>query len=106
MIPDSPTRSKRSAGPRDIVQHQVKSWPQFFELILSGKKTHELRRIDDRDFRVGDLLLLQEFDAKTNRYSGRELTVRITYITSADLPCAYSEDALHPDFCILSIKKL
>jgi hypothetical protein len=84
----------------------MKCWPQFFAPILRGEKTHDLRRADDRDFRVGDLLRLQEFDPKANCYTGREVTVRITYITSADNPCALSEDALHPDFCVLSIKKL
>jgi hypothetical protein len=98
--------SKQSASHRGIIEHRVKCWPKFFESILSGAKTHEVRRADDRDFRVGDLLRLEEFDPQTNRYSGRELTAKITYITSAALPCALSEEALHPDFCILSIKKL
>jgi hypothetical protein len=89
-----------------LLKHKLKSWPQFFKLILSGEKTHELRRSDDRNFHVGDLLLLQEFDPKTNHYTGRELKVKITYITSAKHPCALSQTALHPDFCILSIKKV
>jgi hypothetical protein len=99
-------QSERSAARKVIVEHRVKCWPQFFNPILSGEKTHDLRRSNDRNFRVGDLLRLQEFDPKTNRYSGRELKVKITYITSADYPCALSENALHPDFCILSIRKL
>jgi Domain of unknown function (DUF3850) len=69
----TPTPSDRLAGARNSVEHKVKSWPQFFELMLSGEKTHELRRSDDRDFRVGDLLRLQELDPTTNRYTGREL---------------------------------
>jgi hypothetical protein len=32
--------------------------------------------------------------------------VRITYVTSAETPCALSEECLHPDFCILSIIKV
>jgi hypothetical protein len=43
------------------VEHTLKSWPQFFEAILGGSKTHDLRRADDRDFRVGDSILLREF---------------------------------------------
>jgi Domain of unknown function (DUF3850) len=97
--------SEQSTAGSEIVEHTVKCWPQFFDPILSGKKTHDLRRSDDRDFRVGDVLHLQEFEPETNRYTGRELRVKITYITSAVYPCALSEDALHPDFCILSIKK-
>jgi uncharacterized protein DUF3850 len=94
-----------SAGSPETVEHTLKSWPQFFELVLSGEKTHDLRR-NDRDFRVGDLLRLQEFDVDGRGYTGRQLTVTITYITSADYPCALSSGALHPDFCILSIRKV
>jgi Domain of unknown function (DUF3850) len=62
-------QSERSAARKVIVEHRVKCWPQFFNPILSGEKTHDLRRSNDRNFRVGDLLRLQEFDPKTNRYS-------------------------------------
>lgn len=95
-----------TAEPRPSVEHKVKSWPHLYEPTLSGAKTHELRRVTDRDYRVGDTLRLQEFDPATQRYSGRELTVRITYITSAEYPCALSESALHPGFCILSVAKV
>lgn len=88
------------------VEHQVKSWPHLFVATLSGKKKHELRRSSDRDYRVGDFLLLQEFDPVAQCYSGRELRVIITYITSAEFPCALSESALNHDFCILSIEKV
>jgi hypothetical protein len=99
-------QSMQSARRREIIEHRLKCWPQFFDPILSGEKTHDVRRADDRGFRVGDLLHLLEFDPEANHYSGRELKVKITYITSANHPCALSEDALHPDFCILSIRKL
>jgi hypothetical protein len=88
------------------IEHKVKSWPQFFEAVLSGAKTHEVRRLTDRNYQIGDHLRLQEYDPVTETYSGRELVVRISYITSADAPCALSEQCLHSDFCILSIIKL
>jgi hypothetical protein len=97
-VADAPAR-----GP---IEHKVKSWPQFFEATLSGAKTHEVRRLTDRDYRVGDRLLLQEYDPTTETYSGRELVVRITSMTSAESPCALSEECLHPDFCILSIVRV
>jgi len=109
MMIDSATehRSEVAAAPaRGPIEHKVKSWPQFFEATLSGAKTHEVRRLADRDYRVGDRLLLQEYDPTTETYSGRELVVRITYMTSAEAPCALSEECLHPDFCILSIVKV
>ena len=91
---------------RTGVEHILKCWPQFFEAIRLRKKKHDLRRGDDRNFHVGDTLLLKEFDPTSGRYTGRSQRVLITYVTSADLPCALSRDALHKDFCILSIEPL
>ena len=99
-------RPQGSAASRPRVEHKVKSWPQLFDATLRGAKTHELRRADERDYQVGDMLRLQEFDPQTQQYTGREMTVRITYITSAKFPCALSEGALHADYCILSVTKL
>jgi len=92
-------------GSREPVEHVVKSWPHLFEATLTGAKTHDLRRANDRDYRVGDILRLQEFDPDTRRFTGRELRVRITYITSARFPCALSDSSLDPAYCILSITK-
>jgi hypothetical protein len=91
---------------RTGVEHTLKCWPEFFGAIRSGEKKHDLRRSNDRTFRVGDTLLFREFDPKSNRYTGRTQSALITYITSADLPCALSRDALHKDFCILSLEPL
>lgn len=100
--------------------HELKCWPDFFEPILEGRKTFELRR-DDRGFREGDLLLLREFDPARvvidpdtqvetfGAYTGREIARRVGFI----LP--YSErwfgfrieqgyvvmsllDAIHPEW--------
>ena len=97
-----------TVGKADIesAKHVLKCWPQFFDAISAGRKTHDLRRADDRDFRVGDVVQLNEFDPMSQQYTGRRLRVKITYITSAALPCALSKGALHPDYCILSIQKL
>ena len=83
--------------------HHLKSWPTLFEAIVRGDKRHELRRAYDRDFRKGDRLRLREFDPDLQRYTGREQIVEVTFITSAEEPCALSDQALHPDYCILSI---
>jgi hypothetical protein len=91
------------AALRPPLVHELKCWPQFFQAIADGEKRHDLRRATDRDFRVGDRLRLCEFDPDAKQYTGREQTVAVTYVTSADQPCALSEGALHPDFCILSI---
>lgn len=83
--------------------HTLKSWPRFFDPISRGTRTHELRR-NDRGYAIGDLLNLREFDPHTQAYSGRTERAEITSITSPTEPCAVSGEALHPDFCILSIR--
>jgi hypothetical protein len=95
--------SAHSESARPRIEHRVKSWPGFFEATLNGTKTHDVRRVGERDYRVGDTLRLMEFDPQKNQYTGRELCVRITYVTSAKSPCALSEACLDPDYCILSI---
>lgn len=61
--------------------HELKTWPEFFEPILSGEKRFELR-FDDRGFRAGDKLLLREYLPKTKQYTGRETQVNVLYILS------------------------
>lgn len=59
--------------------HELKSWPDFFEAILNGSKAFELR-VNDRDYAVGDLLWLKEWDDLLQQYTGRQCFRRVTYI--------------------------
>ncbi|SDO20879.1 protein of unknown function [Afipia sp. GAS231] len=104
MVESKTTFDKILERHRPPVEHVLKCWPEFFRAIRTGKKKHDLRRATDRSFQEGDTLLLREFDPKTNKYTGDVQRVLVTYITSSDLPCALSKDALHDDFCILSIE--
>ena len=59
--------------------HKLKTWTDEFWDVSSGKKTFEVR-INDRDFKVGDFLELQEWDPVVKEYLGRRIMVRISYI--------------------------
>ena len=62
--------------------HELKIEPKWFELVSSGTKKFEIR-FNDRGFKVGDTLLLREYDPrkkKAERYTGRELTVEVEYV--------------------------
>jgi len=85
--------------------HHLKSWPQYFRPIKEAQRTHELRR-NDRDFKVGDLIVLEEFDPAAKQYTGERCEVEITSMTSTNQPCAMSSEALDPAFCILSIRRV
>lgn len=59
--------------------HDLKTWPQFFEAILSGVKTFELRK-NDRGFRKDDTLRLHEWDPEIGRNTGRVIERKVSYI--------------------------
>lgn len=50
--------------------------PVHYEAVKSGLKTAELR-LNDRDFKVGDWLILKEWD---NGYSGRQVSRKVAHI--------------------------
>lgn len=57
--------------------HELKIYPKYFEAILDGKKTFEIRK-NNRNFHVGDNIVLREFD--NIKYSGREIHATIKYM--------------------------
>lgn len=63
--------------------HQLKQMSEYFEDVVAGKKTFELR-VDDRDYEKGDYLALNEID-NSGIYTGRSCVVYVDYILR-DLP--------------------
>jgi hypothetical protein len=61
--------------------HELKCWPTYFQPIVDGTKPFEIRQ-DDRQFKVGDILRLREWDYAGESYTGREIRKRVTYITA------------------------
>lgn len=61
--------------------HALKTWPEFYKLVDSGRKDFELRK-NDRDYKEGDKVLLQEYDPGSKRYTGKELERDIIYVLS------------------------
>ena len=62
--------------------HTLKCWPEFFAAVVEGRKRFEIRK-NDRDFRVGDCLVLQEWNPATEQYTREMCSLRVTYLTSA-----------------------
>lgn len=71
--------------------HELKTWPELFDDVLCGVKCFDVRP-DDRRFRVGDELVLHEWDPhsvtvdldtqveRTGRYTGRKCRRRVGYV--------------------------
>ena len=59
--------------------HELKTHPMYFRSVACGEKPFEIRK-NDRNYRVGDTLVLREFDPRCG-YSGEQVTATVTYIT-------------------------
>lgn len=76
---------------RAPITHNVKCWPEPFEEMLAGRKTAEFR-LNDRDFRVGDRLLIREFCPDRKEYTHREIKRDIAHVLAEGfgLPTGYA----------------
>lgn len=61
-----------------------KIWSKYFKLVKSGKKTFELR-LADFTIKAGDVLLLEEWDPKRKKYTGRKIKRRVKYVLKFNL---------------------
>ncbi len=58
---------------------EKKTWPEHFQLILNGRKTFDARIADFKN-RKGDILILQEWEQKTKKYTGRKIEKNVTHV--------------------------
>lgn len=56
-----------------------KIWPKYFELVKSRKKNFEVRLADFK-VKEGDILVLEEWDPKEKKYTGRKIKRKVKYI--------------------------
>lgn len=63
----------------ELRAHHIKCWPEAFEEIRARRKTAEFR-LNDRDYRAGDTLLIREWDPDRKEYTHRELSRTISHV--------------------------
>jgi len=91
--------------------HKLKCWPGPFLATSEGRKTHEVRRCDDRMFDEGDILCLEEYipsaaergdgsGQKKGHFTGQQVMVRVTYITSPET------FGLPHGVCVMSVRRV
>ncbi len=88
-------------------EHELKTWPEPFEAVRTSRKRYEIRD-NDRGFAIGDTLRLREWDPDewegedepegSRGYTGRELSVRVTYITEG------GRWGVKDSLCVMSIR--
>lgn len=62
------------------MKHELKCWPVYFQAILGGAKTFDVRQGNDRQYKVGDEIMLSEWDPEASKYTGAWLTRYVTYV--------------------------
>ena len=62
--------------------HELKTWPKYYAQIVSGAKRFEIR-YNDRDFAVGDLLFLREYNIEIHQYTGRHQLAGVNFFPVA-----------------------
>jgi len=95
--------------PRPRITHELKIWPEYFNQVRNGRMKFQLRR-NDRDFKVGDELLLKDwqppepgetyFDDDFG-FTDAEILVRVDYIMpveTVDALMGLSESPADPGF--------
>lgn len=80
--------------------HKLKIAPVHFIGVMNGTKTAEFR-VNDRNFQVGDILELREFDR--GEFTGWEVHARVSDVTDVT-PYIYKQDGDSTQYVMLSIK--
>lgn len=80
--------------------HELKTIEPYFSQVYLGLKTFELR-LNDRDFKVGDILILREYDVELKQFTGNHVEKTVLNVL---------ENAEHfglmKGHCILSLGKI
>ena len=76
--------------------HELKILPKWFEDVQTNKKNFEIRK-NDRNFEVGDYLILKEWHR--GKFTDRYVIRQIEYIYKGDGTYGLTED-----YCVLGLK--
>lgn len=78
--------------------HELKTWPSYFMYLPEGEKTFEVRK-NDRDYAIGDRLILREWD-NDEGYSGRKEERTISYIMKG------GQFGVEPGYVVIALQPL
>ena len=78
------------------MQHELKILPQYFKSVKEGAKTFEIRT-NDRGFKVGDTLILEEYEK--GHYTLERIRKEVAYILEG------GQCGLEEGYCILGLKQ-
>ncbi len=77
------------------MEHTLKILPEHYAATASGKKLFTIRK-NDRDFKLGDTLIKQEWNG--TEYTGKKILCYVTYVFLG------GEYGLEKGYCILGLR--
>ncbi len=82
--------------------HKLKTVQPFFNEVKEGIKKFELRK-NDRDFKKGDLLIIEEYDTEevmesSKGYTGKAFVVKVDYILE-------NYTGIQNGYCVMGVTK-
>ncbi|MFA4946477.1 MAG: NUDIX domain-containing protein [Candidatus Micrarchaeia archaeon] len=84
---------------------EKKTWPEYFQDILDGRKAFELR-LADFPCATGDVLVLREWNPETKEYTGRSVEKKVSAaLKTKGLPFWSKEDVDAHGFQIISFEQ-
>ena len=78
--------------------HELKSWPACFAAVKAGHKPFDVRE-NDRNFQVGDALVLREFEPESEQYTGQAVTRWVSYVLEG------GAFGVQPNWCVLGFSR-
>ena len=76
-----------------MAEIRKKTWPEYFQKIIDRKKNVELR-LADFDLKEGDILILEEYDPKKKKYTGRVIKKKVKNLSKINLGDFYSTEEI------------
>jgi hypothetical protein len=73
-----------------------KTWTEGFEKILSGEKTFDAR-LANFECKPGDILVLEEYDPKAKKYTGRKIEKEITFVLNTKKQKYWSQSDINKE---------
>lgn len=86
------------------MRHEKKTWPEYFQKVLDGKKTFDLR-VADWECEEGDVLVLREWNPETKQYTGRSIEKEVMCVVrTKNLPFFPQEDVEQYGYQVIGFK--
>lgn len=89
----------QTPNPTQRQTHELQIWPACFAAVSAGNKPFDVRE-NDRNFQVGDMLILREFDPEADAYTGHAITRWVSYVLQG------GSFGVQPDWCVLGFSEL